>query len=152
MIIELRNDKAFGIIELMVGIILSGILILTAGTMLYYHYRSWYQSHSAVDLHRDATIAMDMISRAVRPVRGSAITEPASGAIGTALKVSNKRFYFSQNSLWYSINGNEIEVIGNNVSSISFTKDDPPHCVKIEMTLDNGLESITMNSVIKYRI
>ncbi|MBN3037932.1 MAG: type II secretion system protein [Candidatus Omnitrophica bacterium] len=149
--IKIRKKRGFTIVELMVGIVVSSILALTAGTMLVFISLSWRRGTDSTELQRDATFAMDMFSRAIRPGHTSYIQ-----ASGSTLIAGAKSFYLSGTSLWYDpdmgTTGDEVEIIKDKVSSLTFTKDPTAHSVDINMVLQDSPDSITLNAEITYRI
>ena len=142
-----KNEKGFGLAELMVGMVISSILALTAGMMLYSIFLSWHRNKNAIESQRDGTIALYMMSRAIRPATNSSVA-----ASGSTLTIGNKSFYLNASSLWHDPDtgspGDEIEIIRNNVSNLSFVKDSTMHSVAINITLLDGL---VLDSVIGYR-
>ena len=162
---NIRKEKGITIVELMVGIIIASVLVLTIGSMLFYSYLNWFRNQDAVELHRDATIAMDMIARAIRPHKGTAIG--ANG--GSTLTAGSELFYLLQESgppplnlwsLWHDPNtaiaGDEIKIIENKIptaASLAFTKFGALRFVQVSMTLtDDNAQSITVQSTINYRM
>lgn len=148
----------FTIVELMAAVMISSILAVTVGAMLYCAYTNWNKNSKAIELQRDLALAMDMIARVARPASGADIT--ASGPSLTVISgLTAKSFYLSGNSLYYdpdiNMPNNEIVLIDNKVVSLSFSKDleyDPPHCVHIvDMALQDGSMNTAVDTLIAYR-
>lgn len=144
-----KKHSGFTLIELMIGIIISSILALTTGIMIYYSYETWDKSKVAVELQRDATLAMDILSKNIRPSNSSDIQTS-----GSTLTIGNKSFYLvSPGSLLYDPNsgvaGDEKVIVNNKVTALVFSKNDP--LVEIYMVLEDDTETITLDNSIEYR-
>ena len=61
-----KGQKGFTIIELVIAIIAGIIVIVAAGMMLFYGQKSWNNTWKRVNLQRDASYAMQRMSRAVK--------------------------------------------------------------------------------------
>lgn len=147
-----KKEKGFTIVELMVGIIITSVLVLTIGSMLFYTYVSWFKNCDAVELQRDATIAMDMIARSIRP--RTILQISASGPILTA---GSEKFEVSGSDLRYYPDtvanpGDYIEIVKGKITTPSpFTKVGASRFVRVNMVLEDNTESITVQSIINYR-
>lgn len=64
--------QGFTLAELIVGILAAAILALTATVVLVSTFKGWLNVNRAVDMQRDAYIAMDTLTRAVH--RGTSMT------------------------------------------------------------------------------
>ena len=69
-----HRTAAFTLVELISGMLMVSILSLTAGSMLVFGYKAWATNGKAIEVQRDATHAMDMMSRAVRQAAPTNIT------------------------------------------------------------------------------
>ena len=146
-----KKHSGFTLIELMISIIISSILALTAGIMIYYSYETWNKSKIAVELQRDATFAMDILSRNIRPSNHSDIQTS-----GSTITIGNKSFYLvGPRSLWHdpnnSVAGDENIIVDNKVTTLAFSKNDLLRSVEIYMVLEDGTETITLDNSIEYR-
>jgi len=153
------KNQGFTLVELLVYIFVSSVLVLTMGMILYFCFLNWHRSGSAVELQRDGSIAMDMFSRAIRPASG-----PGIQTLGSTLTIDpipiigqkGKSFYLIGSSLWHdpdtATSGDEIELIKNKVSTLSFTINSLLHSVNINMILQDSPETVTLNSSIGYRV
>lgn len=79
-VIHNRSTFAFTSVELLVAIVAAGVLILTAGTMLFYGYRAWDDHLFLATVGRDATHVLDRFARDVRAASGSDVS-PETHAI-----------------------------------------------------------------------
>jgi len=145
------TKKGFTIIELMVGVVLSSILAITAGVMLYYIFSSWKNNSIAVELQRDATVAIDMMARRIRPSPGTYIRSGGSQYFSDADSISigqlsspTENFWRSGDTLWYSHGSQRFVIIPSNqtysdkikLTYIKFTKDAASHSVIIKLKLE----------------
>jgi hypothetical protein len=96
------NPRAgFTVVELMVSTLASAILAVTAGALLFAGYTGWQRNGRSVDLQRDATYAMDYMSRLLRGAvatnvvaGGSTITVTlTNGTVTTLARVGNDLVY-----------------------------------------------------------
>ena len=149
------NKKAggFTLVELIAAMVMSTILVLTGSLMLYHSFVAWHDNNDAVELQRDATFAMDIISRAIRPATYSDIDIQNSGL---TLVVGSKSFYLQGSaSLEYdpddAVTGDETIIINNKVSGLSFSQHDPSRSVRINLALMDGAETTVVNTVVQYR-
>lgn len=74
------RQRGFTIVELLVAVVASAVLALTAGAMLWYGTLGWRRTREAVDLQRDMAVTLDVMSRSVRAGTNLAF---ATGAVFT---------------------------------------------------------------------
>ena len=146
----MEKNKGFSLIELMAAALISSILALTAGLMVYYAFVGWIKNNRSIELQRDATIAMDMFTRTIRPREASDIT-----AVGSTLTVGDESFYLDENSLMHDADtttpGSDVVIIDDKVDSILFTEDAISKLINIQITLSDGQAAANINSNIHYR-
>ncbi|MFC1708751.1 PilW family protein [Candidatus Omnitrophota bacterium] len=154
--IKKDGRSGFSLVELMVCIVISAILALTLGTMLYYIFVAWRNNSDQVEIQRDATFSMDMLSRKIRPASFSQISLPDS----TTLNIASESFYLvagtNANSLYYdpdtSVSSDEIELIRDRVTALEFINNSPLRSITINMGLTQGRESLALDeTTIGYR-
>ena len=153
---KIKNQSGLTIVELMVGIVIGAILALTLGTMLVYIFAAWRNNSDQVELQRDATFAMDMISRAIRPAANHLIEipDPAHSTV-SSMKIDTESFYLGgtngKDLILASATGNQV-LIRDRVASLTFTHNSPGGSISIQMNLAEGRETLTVNNVaIGYR-
>jgi len=61
-----KGQKGFTLIELIIAMFTSTIVIVAAGSILFYGQKSWNNTCKRVNLQRDASYAMQRMSRAVK--------------------------------------------------------------------------------------
>jgi len=79
-----KGQKGFTLIELIIAMFTSTIVIVAAGSILFYGQKSWNNTWKRVNLQRDASYAMQRMSRAVK-----AGTSARVEGNGTGLRVYN---------------------------------------------------------------
>lgn len=152
------NKKGFTIIELMVAIILSSILAITAGVMLYYVFSSWKNNNIAIELQRDATIAMDMMARRIRSSTSTCIRSGGSKYFNDVDRISigqitaTQNFWQNGDTLWYSEGTHSVAIIPGKLTYVRFTKDEARHSVIIKLKLEQNNIPIIVDPIqIGYR-
>ena len=118
--------QAFGftLVELVAGMATASVLALTAGTILQIGYTGWIRNRAAIDVQRDGTVVMDLLSRTIRQASATNVTVAATeievgtpdGAVG---------FVADGNDLKrYSVVGgvsSERVIVDERLTSIQFT-------------------------------
>jgi len=74
-----EHKTGFTLVELMVSMLATSIVALTAGTMLFYGYVGWTNNRLAIEVQRDGTLVLDMISRTIRAAAETDITMETDG-------------------------------------------------------------------------
>lgn len=146
------KKSGFTIIELLAGIVISSILVIVIGTMLYFSFESWRKGRMMAELESDEIFAIDMIERAIRPAYSSEIDT------STACKITigSKSFYRGNASLAYNVSGpnliydpdtgvssNEIVLIKNRVTLLTFSPNPVTAFVDTNITLQDSGKSVT---------
>src|SRR4030042_31263 len=116
------SKRSFTLVELCMGMILTAIFCLTAGTFLYYVVMISLREQVKVNVQRDATHALDMFDRTIHEASDTQIT-----VSGSTLTVSHESFYLNASQIMYdpdtSASGDETALTGPCVNSLSFSKD-----------------------------
>lgn len=139
------SKRGFTIVELMIALLVSSILILTAGIMLYYGWRAWHRNSVKMALQGDAIYAMDVLDRAIRPAN-NAYLEIINA--GSELKQSNKNFlrFYGSNLERYSATSSSYQPILKNIKPASgLFKSVRP--VNITMTLQSQISNDNMDYI-----
>lgn len=71
---QTSQTQGFSILELMVAMISASILAITAGAMIFYAFAMWTTNVRAVELQRDETATMDLLTRKVREASAAYVT------------------------------------------------------------------------------
>jgi hypothetical protein len=61
-----RRSDAFTLVEVVAAVASASVLAVTASAMLFYGFTAWRKNQLAVELQRDAGVAANMVSAAVR--------------------------------------------------------------------------------------
>ena len=80
---RIKNSKlGFTLVELMVAALAFSILALAVGSMLVFGWQGWKRSNDLVEMQRDATLTMMMISKEIRNATFDEITDGAGISFG----------------------------------------------------------------------
>ena len=158
-----KDCRGFTIVELMLGMVIAAILVLTMAAILWASFSAWRKNSDAVEIQRDATFAMDMISRAIRPASASEIDSPTrqntQNNPAGILTINKKSFYRSVSypyELMYdpdtSVAGNEEVLIRDRLDSLEFINNYPLKSITVTLNLTQGSQNILVDKeVITYR-
>jgi len=146
------RTQGFTIVELMVGALAGAVIAITVGTMLFYAYLAWSRHTNAVELQRDGSIAVDMITRKVRQVAvGDVSIGP--GLLIISNNVGESQFAESGNDLVWdpdtTSGGDEYTVISGNLTEFTPSKMD--NGIKVILDLQNNDERMKIDTVIAPR-
>lgn len=149
-----QSSHGYTVVELLVGFLAGAVIAITAGTMLFYAYLAWARHNSAVELQRDGSIAIDMITRKVRELSETNITVSTSPGVMTITSMNGtSRFSETGNDLVWdpdtSTSGDDYTVISGNLTEFTPTK--TAAGITVILTLQNSDESMTINSVVAFR-
>lgn len=142
--------KGFTAVELMVAMVSGSVLAITAGTMLFYGYLGWQRNLVNTEVQRDATFAMDFISRAIRPAIATNVVAGGStikitqtnGVEVTIFKQVNDLVHMSSTNTTVLINGRlQVFTVGV-VSNQGIT---------VDMQVQEGEASTQVNSFYAFR-
>lgn len=122
------SKGGFTLVELMVAAVAGTVLALTAGSLLFLCNKTLARTIGQQEVQRDATFAMDMLSRTVQSSRGREISVSANQILFTTNHVRARPVRFSvdgQNNLVYDPDtttaGNEIRVVNRRVAAFTAT-------------------------------
>lgn len=105
-----KHNAGFTIIELMVVLAAASVLAITAGMTLVFGHSGWHRNNAAMELQRDATLAMYRLSRAVRGASAADVTTSAS-----QLTIQTTEFRVNGDHLIYDPNtgtdGDEVVIV-----------------------------------------
>jgi len=116
--------RGFTLAELLVAMLASAILALTAGAMLWYGTLGWRRTREAVDLQRDMAATLDVMTRSVRAGTNLVF---ATGAVFTVRFADRPtaRVYANGNDLVYRPNvsdaGNEMTLADGTLRRFAVT-------------------------------
>ena len=158
-----RNScSGFTLVELMAAAVAASILAITAGTMLFQAYNSWTSNHNAINLHRDGSYAINLITRAVRNGSSSNIVRAVNNnLILSNVKMNNSaapatvRFYRRRTDLIYdpdtSKSGDENTLIKNGIKFFGVYTNTAPGTIRVRMRIQHDEESLILDSISAFR-
>ena len=139
----------FTAVELLVAAVAAGVLALTVGSVLVYGYMNWERTAGVVDMQRDLSFAVSMISGAVRQAAPASVS-----CTGSQLDVGTNSYYRSGNDLIYDpdtgTSGNEVCLVAGTVCTFTPTLR-PDGGVSVTLSLRQEDESHTVNTTIAFR-
>lgn len=134
-----KVHKGFTLIELIIAIFTGSIVILGAGTILFFGQKTWNSTWQRASLQRDASYAMLRISR---PLKSGRFAELDSG--GEAIKIYREKDWisFSLDRADKNLNctiegGNPRTVLKGNVEDLQFKIADNTVRVELRLREDN---------------
>lgn len=145
------------LIELVIGTAAAAVLAVTLGTMLFYGYVTWVRNCLAVDLHRDATLAMQTLARSLRQASASGVDLSLPGRIvvsnqGTGIFSS---FYQQGSNLVFNaaVNnaGTPFILVQGRLSPSGFTHSNTSAGVYVRIVLQQGMENMRLDGDIAFR-
>ncbi len=136
-----KGQKGFTLIELIISITAGTIVILAAGSMLFYGQKNWNNTWKRVNLQRDASYAMQRMSRSVK----AGISAQVEGS-GKGLKIFNKggwlRFFLSPATSKFMLKGevgetNFVTILDDNVEDLQFNVTGSTVGIELKLSEDN---------------
>lgn len=149
-----NSKRGYSLIELLAAALAASVLVLTAGTMLFYAYDAWDENHAAVNVHRDGRHAMDMLTRAIRAASFVQILTAENGnlVIDNTVGAGTTRFWLTGRDLMYdpdtATGGNEVLVAD---AVRTFNVGSSATAITIQVQLDRDDEAIRFDSVTAFR-
>ena len=150
----LNSKRGYSLIELLAAALAASVLALTAGIMIFQSYGAWEDNHAAVNVHRDARHAMDMLTRAVRAASPSQIVtaENDNLVIDNAVGAGATRFWRDERKLMYdpdtAVSGDD-ELVKDAITT--FTVSSTATAITIQLRLDRDGEALLLDSVTAFR-
>ena len=148
-----EHNAGFTMVELLVALVASSILAITAGITLVYAYSGWRRNNAAVELQRDATLAMYRLSRAVRGASANDVTTPLAGQSAERLTIQTTEFRVDGDHLLYDpdtgIGGDEVVIVDGRLKTFTVTNLSTGIGVSIVLELQNeNSDEIAITSAI----
>lgn len=145
-------SQGFSLAEVMVALVSGSILALTAGSMLFYTYLGWRRSGQAVEIQRDASVAVALLSHSLR--RTAAVNVTVAGSRITIVRPTvTEEFSVSGQDLIHdpdtSTAGDEQTIIFGRV--VSFVPTAYTEGLSFVLDLADGPETIRIDKVLTYR-
>jgi prepilin-type N-terminal cleavage/methylation domain-containing protein len=129
-----KSRKGFTLIELMVAIVASAVVVLATGIVIVIGQTSWNQTWKKVNLQRDASYAMLIMSQSIKAAT-SAETEDNNTILTLERgEDPNIIFYYATDNLQYQIVGGQSQtIINGKVENLQF--DVAGNTVTIDLSL-----------------
>lgn len=151
-----EHNAGFTMVELLVALAATSILAITAGITLVYGYSGWCRNNAAVELQREATLAMYRLSRAVRGASAADVTTPLAGQSAeqlTILTIPPTEFRVNEKHLLYDpdtgIDGDEVVIVDGRLKTFTVTNLSTGTGVSIVLELQNeNSDEIAITSAI----
>ena len=153
--LNIKNQKGFSLIEMMVVVVVLGVIVLGLVTFFTGGTKSWVSGQYQLTAQRNARQAMDRMVREIREGNNFAI-----GASNDSVTISYLSS-FDKGPVTYKLSGTVIErevnsvssPLINNVKTLSFTSTDSSKVhVTLEVDVDNdGNPDITLNTNVNLR-
>jgi prepilin-type N-terminal cleavage/methylation domain-containing protein len=117
-----KSQKGFTLIELMVAIMVSAVVVLAAGIVIVIGQTSWNQIWKKVNLQRDASYAMLIMTRSIQAAKSA--EKSSDGRVLYIPKQSDPNITFSYvadtNNLQCQIGGQTQTIINGEVTNLQF--------------------------------
>ena len=137
---------AFTTVELVIGMAAAAILATVVGAVLYHGHLMWHRAARAAELHRDGSLAMAMVGRAIRAASPSQVGAQAGSLTVTGTN-QTLRFYVSGDRLLYNAataeTNDDVAAVQAGLQSFSATLNGS--VVAVVLVLDNGDEHIRID-------
>lgn len=152
-----EHNAGFTMVELLVALVAASILAITAGITLVYCYSGWCRNNAAVELQRDATLAMYRLSSAVRGASATDVNTPLAGQSAERLTIQQTEFRVNEKHLLYDpntgIDGDEVVIVDGRLKTFTVTNLSTGTGVSIVLELQNeNSDEITItNATIAFR-
>ena len=148
-----KHNAGFTMVELMVALVAASFLAIIAGTTLVYSHLGWRRNNAAMELQRDATLAMYRLSRAVRGASANDVTTPLAGQSAERLTIQTTEFRVDGDHLLYDpdtgIGGDEVVIVDGRLKTFTVTNLSTGIGVSIVLELQNeNSDEIAITSAI----
>jgi len=146
-----KGQKGFTLIELLTATIISAIVIAAAGSVLFYGQRSWNNTWKRVNLQRDASYAMQRITRPIKAGTSAKVEGDGAGLrVYNDIEGSWMRFFAQpiaeKLTLKYEIEGISLAILDDNVEDLQFNV--TGNTVRIELKLrEDNLQTHLVSTV-----
>ncbi|MBN1805542.1 MAG: prepilin-type N-terminal cleavage/methylation domain-containing protein [Sedimentisphaerales bacterium] len=136
-----KKQKGFTLIELTIATFTSAIVIVAAGTILFFGQKTWNSTWNRTNLQRDASYAMLRMTRDIK-----AGISAQSEDSGKGLRIYNnagwKRFYTALGGTGFALKsvtseGDSETVIEDNLNEVTFQVSDNTVAIDLKLKEDN---------------
>lgn len=154
---KIENRSGVTLIELLFGILSAAVLAAVLSVMLFYGYLTWVRNNRSVDLHRDATLAMQTMQRSLRQASAAGVdlSQPNQIIVSNQGSAIISSFYQQGSNLFcnpaLNNGGTPFLLINGGVLPSGFTHSNIAGGASIRMRLRQGMEYMEMNGSICFR-
>lgn len=140
------EKKGFTLPELMFSMLALAILTMTAGVVLVHGWRGWRANNEAVEMQRDISLALRVISREIRCSKYTNMTHSARRIDFAAggVRTNAEAIYLTDfGSLIYHDGHDDLALVASGVSGFSTTGDETNRGVDVvlDYVSDSGYDS-----------
>jgi type II secretory pathway pseudopilin PulG len=154
---RLESKNGFTVIELIVGMIAASMLAVIMSVVLFYGYTAWNRNSSFLELQRDATLAMQTLSKSLRQATATGVdlTQPGQIVVSNLNTTTLTSFYQQGGNLICNpaVNngGVPFSLVRGWVIPSGFTCSNIAQGVTMRLKLKNGSKSLEMDSSVNFR-
>lgn len=146
------SKSGFTLVELMVVALAFSILALATGSMLVFGWQGWKRINDSVDMQRDASLAMYVMTREVRKSSSANITDGNNQLGCVSPGGTNITFTVSGGNLDMAVNGTfSMRLIRGQAVSLVTTKNTANRSVQFKLNLTAGDDPSQIVSTIYVR-
>ncbi|MCH7556068.1 MAG: prepilin-type N-terminal cleavage/methylation domain-containing protein [Planctomycetes bacterium] len=127
-----KGQKGFTLIELIIAMFTSTIVIVAAGSILFYGQKSWNNILQRVNLQRDASYAMQRMSRTIKAGTSARIEGNGTGI----------RIYNDVEGVWRRF---FVQPVANNANNLTLKTAIVGESISDETILDDKVEDLQFN-------
>jgi len=156
---NIKNQKGFSLIEMMVVVVILGLIVLGLVTFFTGGTKSWVAGQSQLKAQREARQAIDRMVREIR--HGELITSGVSKSITVSIPALGSASAYNVTYSWSGTPGHPVNRQGNplinNVKTLNFTYPDAPAPISkvhilLEVDVDkDGNPDVTLNTDVNLR-
>jgi Tfp pilus assembly protein PilW len=148
------NIRHFTLVELLVGVLLSSILLLAGGSLLFFMISGRTQVNMQVDLQRDAQAVIAYMHKVLREAASSEVS-----VVDNRLEVERdgvtEAFYVVDDDMMHDpdigVVGDEIPLVQGSLSTFEVTQSVNPDIVSLRLVLEQGDFQTEIESAVAQR-
>jgi hypothetical protein len=147
----------FTIVELLVVMIISSIIAIITGTMLYFFFAAWHQNWGSTEMQQDGIVALEFMSRKLRvaSLNDIGIVNTETERKITIAGSSSQEFYLDGDQLIYDPDidneGDEVPIVRAGLIDFSFPEEQPDDRISFTLVLEGGGHRTEISSSFKPR-
>ena len=152
-----RTNNGNTLVEVALGTLAAAVLAVTLSVMLFYGYTTWGRNVQVVDLHRDATLTMQIMEKKLQQASAGTVDLSQQGRIVVSNQgmSSFSAFYQEGSNLVYnpaeSGGGTPFLLVQGRLAPSGFTHSNITRGVAVRLQLQHGMEALVMNGRVAFR-